>query len=726
MAKASGKKTSPKGKKAAARKTAPCKARGSPARRPRPPVADQRPVTRIVHGVELTDEYSWIKAENWQEVLRDPKVLPKDIRKLIEAENAYTDAILAPTKSLQKKLVREMRGRIKEDESEVPAPDGPYAYFQKYREGGQHPLICRRPREGGRPRVMLDGDKLAKGKPFFDLATAAHSPDHSRLGWSVDEKGSEFHTIRIRDLKTGRDLPDTIIDTDGGLLWTSDSSSFYYVRMDANHRPGQVFRHRIGDDPAKADMVFEEKDPAWFVHVSETQSGAFGTIEINDHETSESWLLDLRDPLATPRLVAPREHGVQYDVEHRHDTFFILTNADGAEDFKIVTAPVADPSRAKWVDFIPHRLGRMITGFVVFENYLVRQELEDGLPRIVIRDLRTHEEHAIAFDEEAYDLGLEDMLEFDTEILRFSYSSMTTPREVYDYDMEKRTRVLRKRQQIPSGHNPDDYVTRRVFAVSHDDELVPVSILYSKKTKLDGSAPCLLQGYGSYGHAYEASFGTHRFSLVDRGFVFAIAHIRGGTDKGWRWYKEGKLDRKRNTFLDFIAAGRHLADHKFTSEGRIVALGRSAGGMLMGAVANMAPNLFGAVVAGVPFVDVLNTMLDDTLPLTPPEWLEWGNPITDAKAFETIRSYSPYDNVKPQHYPAILALSGLTDPRVTYWEPTKWVARLRARMTGGGPVLLRTNMDAGHAGSAGRFDRLEELAIDYAFAITFAQSKLVA
>ena len=701
-------------------------ARKAPAVRPRPPRAPKRPETRTVHGVELVDEFSWLKAPNWQEVLKDPAKLPKDIRKLIEAENRYTEAVLAPTKSLRRKLVKEMRARIKEDDSEVPAPDGPFAYFSRYREGGQHPLVCRRPREGGRAKLMLDGDALAKGKPFFDLGTAAHSPDHARLAWSVDEKGSEYHTIRIRDLATGRDLPDAIADSDGDVVWSGDSSGFYFVRLDDNHRPSRVYRHRIGADPAAAELVFEEKDPAWFVHVSESQSGDFGMIEISDHETSETWLLDLHDEKAQPRLVAARKARVQYDVDHYGDEFFIHTNADDAEDFKIVRAPVADPSPANWREFAPHRKGCMITGFATFANHMVRMELEEGLPRIVIRDLRTDEEHCIAFAEEAYDLGFEDMLEFDTNILRFSYSSMTTPEEVYDYYMDARTRVLRKRQKIPSGHKPKNYVTRRLFATSHDGVKVPVSILHQKGQKLDGSAPLLLQGYGSYGHAYEASFASNRFSLVDRGFVFANAHIRGGTDKGYGWYLDGKLEKKPNTFQDFLAAARHLAAEKYTREGEIIALGRSAGGMLMGTIVNMAPKLFKGIVAGVPFVDVLNTMLDDTLPLTPPEWLEWGNPIADEKAFATIRSYSPYDNVSAQTYPAILATSGLTDPRVTYWEPTKWVARLRDRMKGGGPVILRTNMDAGHAGSAGRFDRLEELAVDYAFAIACVQGKLKA
>ena len=709
-------------RKVPAAKSSPKKAAAP--RRPKPPVADVRPVARTCHGVEITDDYGWIKSDNWQEVLRDPKVLPKDIRKLLDAENRYTEAVLAPTKSLQRRLIKEMRGRIKEDDSEVPAPDGPFAYFNRYRDGGQHPLICRRPIEGGRAKLMLDGDKLAKGKPFFNLGTAAHSPDHCRLAWSADEKGSEFHTIRVRDLKTGRDFADTVTDADGDVLWGGDSASFYYVRLDDKHRPSRVYRHRIGDEPAADLLIFEEPDPAWFVHISESQSGDFGMIEVSDHETSEIHLLDLHDSNAQARLVAPRRARVRYDVDHRGDQLFILTNADGAEDFKLVVAPLANPGPENWKDYVPHQLGCMITNFVMLADHLVRMEQEDGLPRIVIRDLASNEEHAIAFDEEAYDLGFEDMLEFDTHMLRFSYSSMTTPEEVYDYDMTTRTRVLRKRQRIPSGHDPKKYVTRRLFATSHDGAIVPISILHRRDLKLDGSAPCLLQGYGSYGNSYEASFGASRFSLVDRGFVFAIAHIRGGTDKGWNWYVDGKLDKKQNTFKDFIAAGRHLAAQRYTSKGSIVGLGRSAGGMLMGAIANMAPDLFVGIVAGVPFVDVLNTMLDDTLPLTPPEWLEWGNPIADAKAFETIRSYSPYDNVTAQKYPAILATSGLTDPRVTYWEPTKWVARLRARMTGGGPILLRTNMEAGHGGSSGRFDRLEELAVDYAFAIACAQHKL--
>ncbi len=495
------------------------------------------------------------------------------------------------------------------------------------------------------------------------------------------------------------------------------------MRVDENHRSCQIFRHRLGAPASADELLFEELDPRWFLRVGQTQSGRIGIIEIEDHETSEAYIFDLADNNSRPRLVERRRARVQYEVEHHGESLFILTNADGSEDFKIVEAPLATPGKTHWTDVVPHRKGVMITGFAVFARHLVRTELEDGLPRIVVREIASGEEHAIAFDEAAYDLDLEEVLEFDTNLMRFSFSSLKTPGEVWDYDMATCERTLVKRQEIPSGHNPDDYVTRRIMATSHDGARVPVSILHRKDTPIDGSAPMLLEGYGAYGYAFEAHFSSSRFSLVDRGFVYAIAHIRGGTDKGWSWYIDGKLEKKQNSFHDFIACARTLAAQKYTREGAIVALGGSAGGMLMGAVANMAPELFAGIIADVPFVDVLNTMLDDTLPLTPPEWLEWGNPIKDPDAFHRIRSYSPYDNVKAQKYPAILIEAGLTDPRVTYWEPAKWAARLRASITGGGPILLRTNMKAGHGGASGRFDRLKEIAVEYAFAIWATQGQ---
>lgn len=693
-------------------------AKTRPPRKPAPPLAEIRTKTTHVHNVTLRDDYDWLRAPNWKEVLREPDALPADIRRYIEAENAYAKALLAPTRSLQRELVKEMRGRLKEDDSSVPQPDGPFLYYSRYRRGAEHPLICRKARTGkGRETIMLDADALADGKDFFDLGDTNHSPDHRLLAWSADEAGSELYTIRVRDLASGEDLPDAVPDTTGDIVWAADSQSFFYVGVDADHRPSRVMRHRLGEQPHQDTLLHEEGDAGMFVDIDETQSGRFLLISINDHETSEIRLVDLTAAEPQPVTVAPRTVGREYDVDHHGDELLILTNADGAEDFKIVSAPVDDPAPENWRDLIAHEPGRLILSHLCLKGRLIRLERENGLPRIVIRDLASGAESRISFDEEAYGLGLDAGYEFDTDTLRFIYASMARPAETYDYDMGSGARVLLKRQDIPSGHDPEAYRVRRIFATASDGEQVPISILHRADLVLDGSAPCLLYGYGSYGSAMSASFRTRPLSLVDRGFVYAIAHVRGGTDKGRRWYLDGKREKKKNTFTDFIAAAEALADGGFTARGRIVAEGGSAGGMLMGAVANMAPHLFAGIVAEVPFVDVLNTILDDSLPLTPPEWPEWGDPIRDIAAFETIRSYSPYDNVTAQAYPPILAMAGLTDPRVTYWEPAKWVARLRATMTGGGPVLLHTNMEAGHAGSAGRFDSLKETALAYAFAI---------
>jgi oligopeptidase B len=682
-----------------------------------PPVAPRRPHAFTTHGITVVDDYAWLKDENWQEVLRDPSLLDADIRKYLEAENAYTESLLGHTAPLQKRLVKEMRGRIKEDDSSVPSPDGVYAYLRKFREGGQHELFGRSPREGGEAEIILDGDELASTHEYFKFGGARHSTDHRLEAWSADTKGSEYFSIRVRDWATKKDFDDLVEETDGAVVWNADSSAFFYVKLDDNHRPMQVWRHRLGTKQADDLLVFEEKDPGWFTHIHESASGRYCVIAGGDHETSEQRLVDLADPKATPRLVAAREEGVQYSVNDRGDQLFILTNADGAIDFKIATAPLNAPERANWRDLIPYREGIYVLDVEIFAGHMVRLERANALPAIVIRDLSNGEEHAIAFDEAAYSLDTMGSYEFETTNLRFSYSSMTTPNEVYDYDMAKRTRVLRKRQEIPSGHNPADYVTTRIMAKSHDGAEVPVSILHRRDLARDGNAPLLLYGYGSYGMAMPASFSANRLSLVDRGFVYAIAHIRGGADKGWGWYLDGKRAKKTNSFDDFAASARALIAEKYTGAKRIVGHGGSAGGMLMGAVANRSGELFAGIVAEVPFVDVLNTMLDDTLPLTPPEWPEWGNPIESETDFKTILSYSPYDNVAAKDYPAILAMGGLTDPRVTYWEPAKWIARLRATMTGGGPVLLRTNMGAGHGGASGRFNRLDEVAIAYAFAL---------
>ena len=689
---------------------------------PTPPIAEKRPHILEQHGRKREDPYYWLRDENWQQVMRDPDVLQADIRHYLEAENDFTAHVMGDTDALQETLFAEMKGRIKEDDSTVPSRHGPFEYFVRYETGGQHPIFCRRPvGKDGSEQILLNGDTEAAKHSYFQIGSLDHSPDHTKIAFSLDTNGSEFYTVYVRDLATGEQFADELPNGHGDFVWTADSKGIFYTILDDNHRPVKILHHVLGTDIATDRVVYEEKDPSFFISVGETESRRFIAITAHDHTTSEVWLIPQADPTAAPMVVAPREEGHEYDVSDWGDHLLIHTNCDGAEDFKIMTAPLASPQRDNWADWVPHESGRLILNMLVFKDYVVSMERVDALPRIIIRHLAEGlsiaDSHLIDFPEEAYDLGASSGYEFDTDNLRFSYSSPTTPAQVFDYDMRNRARTLRKTQEVPSGHTIEDYVTRRILATARDGETVPVTLLYRKTTPIDGSAPLLLYGYGSYGISMPASFATARLSLVDRGFIYAIAHIRGGKDKGYRWYTDGKLDKKTNTFTDFIDCAEALIGEGFTSAGNIVAHGGSAGGMLMGAVANMAPALFGGIIAEVPFVDVLTTICDDTLPLTPPEWGEWGNPITNEQAFETIQSYSPYDNVTAQNYPAILALAGLTDPRVTYWEPAKWIAKLRELNTGDATILLKTNMDAGHGGASGRFDRLKEVALSYAFAL---------
>ena len=686
-----------------------------------PPRAAKKPVSRDVHGHTLTDNYGWLRADNWQEVMRDPSVLDADIRAYLEAENAWVDNTMAPTESLQETLFDEMKGRIKEDDSSVPSPDGEYSYGVKYITGGQQPLFVRTGHDGDNETVLVDGNKEADGKEYFRIGGASHSPDHKLVAFAYDDKGSEFFTLVLREAGTGENLTDVIPDTGSGGVWSADSKYVFYIRLDENHRPSKLFRHEVGSPVADDVLVHEETDAGFFMNVSKSQSGDWIIIDCHDHQSSESWLIPATAPLTPPRVVEPREPDHEYSVDEAHGVLYILTNSDDAEDFRIVTAPVGEPARKNWQDLVAHTPGTLILDHTVFANHLARLERHEGLPRIIVRELGSGDEHTVSFDEEAYSLGMSSGYEFDTSMIRFSYSSMTTPSQVFDYDMATRQRTLRKQQDVPSGHDPADYVTRRIMATADDGALVPISLLYHKDTKLDGSAPVWLYGYGSYGIAIPASFNTNILSLANRGFVYAIAHVRGGKDKGYGWYKAGKMMNKKNTFSDFITAARHLSAEGFTSDGNIVAQGGSAGGMLMGTIANMAPELFSGIIAEVPFVDVLNTMLDDTLPLTPPEWPEWGNPIASSEAFDYMRSYSPYDNVAAQAYPNLLAVGGLTDPRVTYWEPAKWVAKLRELKTSDNLLLLKTQMGAGHGGSPGRFDRLKEVALVYAFGLMVAE-----
>jgi len=522
-------------------------------RTPAPPVAPKIPVTDTRHAIDA------------------------DIRTYLEAENAFTVATMADTDKFQEVLFEEMKGRIKEDDSSVPAPDGPFSYYTRYITGGQHPLFCRCLIEGGDDKVLIDGNALAEPHAYFRIGGVAHSPDHRLVAYASDTKGSEYYAVRVLDIETGEEIGKPIPDTSGGALWANDGKTLFYSRLDENHRPRQIFRHALGSSPEEDVLVYEESDPGFFVGVGMTQSRKFIVIDIHDHQTSEVRLLDANSPEAEPQLVAKREVGHEYSVEHHGGDLIILTNCDGAEDFKIIKTPLSDLDRKSWQEIEPHRSGRLILNTFPYKNHLIRLEREDGLPRIVIRQFGDGSEHSISFDEDAYSLGVSAGYEYDTCQLRFTYSSMTTPTQIYDYDVTTRMRELRKTQEVPSGHDPSSYVTRRIMAPAHDGEEVPVSLLYAKDTALDGSAPLLLYGYGAYGISIPASFNTSCLSLVDRGFVYAIAHIRGGKDKGYDWYKQGRASAKTNTFKDFISAGEYLAREGFTSRGRIVAHGGSAG-----------------------------------------------------------------------------------------------------------------------------------------------------
>ncbi|WP_312137364.1 S9 family peptidase [Brevundimonas sp.] len=683
--------------------------------RPVAPVAKKVPVTIEQLGRTRTDEYQWMKDDNWQAVLRDPKLIKADVRDHLNEENAYREAMMASTLPLQNQMFEEMKGRIKEDDASVPAADGPWEYYTRYNTGDQHPLYCRRPR--GRTDgevILLDANALAKDKAYSDVGSVEASPDHNLYGYSEDAQGSEVFKIYIKDLATGMVLPDAIDSATGDFTFSPDSQWIFWINRNDNGRPDKIFRRPVRG--GEATLVYEEEDEGMFLGLGRTSDDAFIQISIANQETSETRLIPGNQPTATPVVVEPRVEARLYDMDHWGDRWVIRTNADDAMDFKIVEAPTDAPAKVNWKDLVPHTPGRYIEGFDLTKDFVSRQERFDANTRIVIRD-RAGAEHEIAVDEPAYSLSLAGASEFDTPTIRYTYNSMSTPTSVYDYNQKSRERTLRKVQEVPSGHNAADYVVERLNAPASDGQLVPVSILRHKNTPVDGSAPVLLYGYGSYGMSMSASFSTNRLSLVDRGFIYAIAHIRGGADKGWNWFLDARRFTKKNTFTDFIAAAEHLIDKNYARAGNIVAEGRSAGGLLVGAVTNMRPDLWAGVIGGVPFVDLINTMSDTSLPLTPPEWPEWGNPLEDAQAYDYMWSYSPYDQIGPKAYPAILATGGLSDPRVTYWEPQKWVARLRPVTTSSNPVLLKINMEAGHFASSGRFDYLKDIALDYAFAI---------
>ncbi len=567
--------------------------------------------------------------------------------------------------------------------------------------------------------TVFTEDAAAKGKAYYQVGAASHSPDHALFAWAVDEQGSEYYTIRVKDLSSGAELGAPIESAYGDFTFSPDSRWIFWIWRDENARPAKIFRRPARPRPDAADgdtLVYEEADDGMFLGVGCASDDSHILIHVGNQETTEMWLIPADQPTADPVVAEPRRVGVKYSLDHWTDRWVIRTNDVGAVDFKLCVSHDPLPGRATWRDWVPHRPGHYISGFASYAGHLVRAERVNALDRLVVT-ARDGAEHTIAFDEEAYALNLETGHEYNSTTTRFVYQSPTTPRQTFDYDLASRTRVLRKTQEIPSGHDPSRYAARRVQATATDGQHVPITLLMLEGTPRDGSAPVLLYGYGAYGHAMESGFSIRNLSLVDRGWIWAVAHVRGGSDKGWGWFLDGRKEKKPNTFTDFIACAEHLVSEGYATKGRIAAYGGSAGGMLMGAVANLRPDLWGAIVAAVPFVDVLNTMSDTTLPLTPPEWPEWGNPIENAADYDLIESYSPYDRVTAQPYPPILATGGLSDPRVTYWEPAKWVARLREATTGEAPVLLRINMDAGHGGASGRFDFLKEIALDYAFAI---------
>ena len=668
------------------------------------PSAPKRPQEITTHGDTRIDPWFWLRD------VEDPATL-----EYLRAENAHTEAVMAPEEELQERLFLEMRARIKEDDSTVPEKEGEYYYYTRFEEGKQYPIHCRkRGSPDGPEEILINVNELAEGKDYTRVGSWENSPDHKWLAYSVDSDGSEQYTIVIKNLETGELLDEAIPNSYYSLEWANDNRTIFYDVLDENHRPVKIFRHHLGEDPSKDELVYEEKDERFFVGVAKSSSQRFIFVASSGNNMSEWYFMDGNDPSSELTLVEPRRPDFEYDIDHHGERFLIRNNGDGARDFKVSETPVSAPGFANWRDFVPHVLGRPIGGFGLSQDYFVLYYRTNGLPQVQMRNLASGETHELTLDEEDYAVRLQGNREWESSNLRFSYASLTTPATVYDYDMDTREREFRKQTEVLGDFSSDKYQSRRVFATAEDGTQIPISLLYAKDTPLDGSAPLYLYGYGSYGIIIDSDFSSVRLSLVDRGYIFAITHVRGGMDLGWDWYEGGKLLNKKNTFTDFIACAEHLIQEGYTTKGNIVSSGGSAGGMLMGAIVNLRPDLFKAVIADVPFVDVLNTMLDDTLPLTTMEYNEWGNP-NDPQYYNYIKSYSPYDNVKSQDYPHMLITGGLSDPRVTYWEPTKWAAQLRELKTNDNLLLLKIHMDSGHAGASGRFDRLREVALEYAF-----------
>lgn len=676
-----------------------------------PPVAKRAPKVDVVHGDRRVDDYFWLREKPNPEV-----------KAYLEAENAYTGAIMKPTEALQKTLYDEMLGRIKQTDLSVPYRLGDYFYYSRTEEGKQYSIYCRKKGSLQAPEeVTLDLNELAKGQKFLSLGAYTVSDDGNLLAYSTDTTGFRQYTLHVKDLRTGQALPDTVEKT-SSIAWAKDNRTLFYAIEDHAKRPYRLYRHALGSTgpggggapPVNNDpLVYEEKDERFRVGAYRTRSRAYLLLNVSSHTTSEVRYLAADQPAGEWTLIAAREQDHEYDVEHHGDRFLIVTN-DRGRNFRLVEAPVASPARANWKELVPHRADVMLGGAIAFADHYVLTEREQALPHLRITDVKSGSSHRLAFPEAVYSAFPAQNPEFNTKLLRYSYQSFTAPSSVFDYDMAARGQKLLKQTEVLGGYDPTRYQSERVYAAAADGVKVPVSLVYRKGIVRNGNNPTLLTGYGSYGSPSSVSFNSNRVSLLDRGVVVALAHIRGGGDLGKAWHDDGRMFKKKNTFTDFIAVAEHLIAQKFTSKDRLVIEGGSAGGLLMGAVTNLRPDLFKAVVSHVPFVDVINTMLDASLPLTVAEFEEWGNP-SKKDEYEYMKTYCPYTNLAATQYPALLVTTSFNDSQVMYWEPAKYVAKLRTLKTDKNPLLLKTNMAAGHGGASGRYDRLREIAFNYAF-----------
>ncbi|SDU38971.1 S9 family peptidase [Jiangella alkaliphila] len=689
---------------------------------PTPPVAKQVPSERAVHGDTVADEYAWLKDRD------DP-----DTVAYLEAENAYTQAATAHTKALQDEIFDEIKSRTLETDLSVPVRHHGWWYYTRTLEGSQYPIHCRSLTEPALPAdpaepivapadevVLLDQNELAGDSPYFALGTFDVSPDGRLLAYSTDFDGGEKYTLRFKDLETGAVLADEVPGTYYGSAWAADGSALFYTTVDDAMRPYRVWRHLLGTEAAADVVVHEENDERFFAGVGLTRSEQYVVIELGSQITSETWVLPATDPQGEFRVVQPREQGVEYSLDHTGDSFYIVHNKD-AVDFELVVAPADAPGRENWRPVLPHTPGVRVTGVDAFAGHLVVSMRRDGRTELHLLPLAdgagVGPGRDLEFDEPVRTVRPGGNPEFDTTVFRLGYASLTTPSSVYDYDVVGGALTLRKRQPVLGGVDLSAYESVREWATASDGTRIPISLVKRRDTPRDASAPCVLYGYGAYEASMDPWFSIARLSLLDRGYVFAIAHVRGGGELGRRWYEDGKLLHKRHTFTDFVAAGEHLVSAGWTSSDRLAGRGGSAGGLLIGAVANLADGTFATLVGEVPFVDALNTILDPTMPLTVVEWEEWGNPVESAEVYAYMKSYSPYENVAARAYPAILATAGLNDPRVGYHEPAKWVARLRTTANGDRPLLLKTEMGAGHGGPSGRYDAWRDEAFMLAFII---------